>query len=249
MPGRYRCRLLGMDQESLILQGNLILHNGFGNWSIEIPDDVAVGTKLTLECLVTDDVNPDGFTNILTLNVVQQCSNGHGEGKRHNRTAGGGETGDEEPFGIQLPDIKRVREPEWHSEGFDAFSSTKVTADIDSEDGQDKTVYTFVINVDNRYLKAEMKDSKTDASLVEAKFVYGNVLLGLALIRDYEERKRRRPEADKENEANGDVEIDIYEKIASTSRALAPFLVPMIDSLGALTSDDVASFGEVGDQD
>lgn len=249
MPGRYRCRVVGNEEETAVLQGNLILHNGFGNWSIEIPDNVDIGDKLTIECLVSDDVNPEGFTNILIVEIVDQSSGMPGKGKRQSRTKGGGETGDEEPLGIELPVPCRVREADWLAEGFDEFSSTKVTADVVTKDGEDRTFYTFTINVDNKHLKAEMKGSNANASLVEAKCVYGNVLLGLALIRDYKDRKPRRPEAEKENEANGDAEDDIYERIKQTSRAVAPFLVPMIDGLGALTDADVASSGEIGDQD
>ena len=249
MPGRYRVGVIGDGEGTVSLNSNLVLHNGFGNWSIEIPDDVSVGDRLSLECLVNDDVNPDGFTNNLTLTIVKQSSSRQGKGNRQSRTRGGGETGDEEPFGVELPDIRKVREKDWHSESFDEFSSARVTADVIPEDGQDKTVYTFTINVDNKYLKAEMKDAKSDPSLVEAKFVYGNVLLGLALLRDYEERKRRRPDNPNEGEMDDDGEDKVYDRIAVTSRAVAPFLVPMIDSLGALTDEDVASFGEIGDQD
>ena len=146
-----------------------------------------------------------------------------------------------------MPNIKKVREEDWSSEDFNEFSSTKVTADVDTEDGQEKTVYTFTINVDNKYLKTEMKEAKSDVSLIEAKFVYGNVLLGLALIRDNDERKQRNYSNDEETDSSQ--ESDVYEQIEITSRAVAPFLVPMINSLGALTDEDVASFGEIGDQD
>ena len=247
MPGRCLLQFVGDNEDTMTLDGNLVLHNGFGNWSIDLPDDVNVGKQLSIKCHVNDDVHPDGFTNSLTLTIVDQSHGGRGSGKRQSRTKGGGETGDEEPLGIKLPDVKKVREKDWPSENFNEFSSTKVTADVDTEDGQEKTVYTFTINIDNRYLKAEMKDAKSDVSLIEAKFVYGNVLLGLALIRDYEERKRQnRPNGE---EMNDNRESDVYNLIEITSRAVAPFLVPMVNSLGALTDEDVASFGEMGDQD
>ena len=250
MPGRYHVRVVGNGERVPVLNSNLVLHDGFGNWNIEIPDDVSMGDRLELECLVSDDVNPDGFTNILKLTIVKQSGGGAGPKRpRKSRTKGGGEAGDEGTLGIEFPFVKRVREKDWPDEGFDEFSSTKVTADVDTEDGQEKTVYTFAINVDNRYLKTEMKDAKSDVSLVEAKFVYGNVLLGLAHIRDHKESKGRRPVNPKNGETNGDWEDDVYDRIEVTSRAMAPFLVPMIDSLGALTDDDVASFGEIGDQE
>ena len=249
MPGRWLVQLVGDNETTETLASNLVLHNGYGNWSIDLPEEVNVGDKLSLECHVSDDVNPDGFTNSLALTIVDLSpgGNGNGKGRRQSRTKGGGKEGDEEPFGIKLPNIKKVREEDWPIENFDEFSSTKVTADIEIEDGQEKTVNTFTINIDNKYLKAEMKDAKSDVSLIEAKFVYGNVLLGLALIRDQEVRKPRNNLND-EN-MNGSLESDVYKLIESTSRAVAPFLVPMINSLGSLTDEDVASFGEIGDQD
>lgn len=245
MPGRYKVSVLD-DDNAASVNSSLTLHNGFGHWSIEIPDDISIGETIRLECMVNDDVNPEGFTNILNLNVTTQSTGGKGGGKRQSRTEGGGETGDEEPMGIELPNIKKVRESEWREEGFDKFSATKVTADVDTEGDEERTVYTFCINVDNVYLKTEMKDNKSDAALVEAKYVYANVLTGLALIRDHEERKKQ-SKIREEDETDSDE--DIYERIGITTRALAPFFVPMIDNLGALTDDDVSSLGEIGDQE
>ena len=247
MPGRYCVQLVGDNENAISLDGNLVLFNGFGNWSIELPDEVTVDNTLTIECLVSDDVNPDGFTNILKLNIVDRTNGGPGNGIRKSRTKGGGKTGDEDPFGIELPKITKVREEDWSRVNFNEFSSTKVTADVVPEDGQEKTIYTFTINVDNKFLKVEMKNEKSDASLIEAKFVYGNVLLGLALIRDSEDHKQRNNPI--QDEPNGNTEDVVYDQIENTSRAVAPFLVPMINSLGSLTDEDVASFGEIGDQD
>ncbi len=247
MPGRYHVQVVGEDADVTDLNSNLVLYNGFGNWNIEIPDELSVGDKLALQCLVNDDVILDGFTNSLTLNIVKKSDGQGGKGKRNSRTGGGGETGDETPGGIDPPVIIKVRQEDWSTYGFDDYSSTKVTADSGNEDD---IGYTFAINVDNKYLKGEMKDSKSDPSLVEAKFVYGNVLLGLALLRDEEERRRREQGKSNDGEEDLDQEDKVYEKIAVTSRAMAPFLVPMIDSLGSLTDEDVASIGgEIGDQD
>jgi hypothetical protein len=49
---------------------------------------------------------------------------------------------------------------------------------------------------------------------------------------------------------NGDPdETDIGDVVAATTRALSPFLIPMIDNLGSLTSDDVAGLSEIGDEE
>lgn len=87
-----------------------------------------------------------------------------------------------------------------------------------------------------------MKTGQADVRVQEAKFVYGNVCIGLALINEF---KNRTPNA----KTNGDGEpVSISEVVATTTRAVGPFLVPMIDYLGALTVDEVSQLAQVGDE-
>ena len=161
---------------------------------------------------------------------------------------GWGKSGDEEPIGLRLPDIKKVKEEEWNKYElkFDKYSATEVMPDVIVDKGKDKTIYTFYVNVDNIYLKTDMKNSKSDPALIESKFIFGNVLTGLALINDYEECEKIKSRNDKNNRSYE--KETIYERIKNTTKALSPFLIPMIDNLGALTDEDVSSFGEIGDQ-
>jgi hypothetical protein len=45
------------------------------------------------------------------------------------------------------------------------------------------------------------------------------------------------------------VEETIEGLVDRTTRAMGPFLVPMIDYLGALSAEEVASMGQVGDEE
>jgi phytoene dehydrogenase-like protein len=99
--------------------------------------------------------------------------------------------------------------------------------------------YTFYVNVDNIYLQTEMKESREDVALMQAKFIWGNVLIGLALIHD---SKRHHKEAEQGGES-------VFSRIDNTTRALGPFLIPMIDHLGALSEQDVATAAARGDDD
>jgi hypothetical protein len=90
-----------------------------------------------------------------------------------------------------------------------------------------------------------MKGRNGDAALKKAKFIYGNILVGLALLHDRKQAGQSLPGA-----TNGDPdETDIGDVVAATTRALSPFLIPMIDNLGSLTSDDVAGLSEIGDEE
>jgi len=261
MPGRYDVEVIEGRDPGLSLNHSLTLHNGLAHWSIEIPDDVLIGDKITLQCNVADDVNPEGFANVARLTVQPQSTpSSRGKGGRRNRgseeqSCGGGNgdngtagLGSENPSGIAMPTIIRVRQAEWEKYGFDKDSACKIVQDEVDEDGHQETTYTFYVNVDNICLRTEMKHNGESAELLQAKFVYGNVLVGLALINDH---SRRVPHDNANGAANDDEsgESTVEGRVKSTSKALAPFMIPMINYLGALTSDDVAGLGEVGDNE
>lgn len=87
--------------------------------------------------------------------------------------------------------------------------------------------YDFYINLDNVFLQTEIKENrKIDPRLLEARFKYGMVLLGVSLIEDYENSKNK--------DNNQKKEVSIYDQIYHTSKAISPILLPMISSLGDL---------------
>jgi hypothetical protein len=129
---------------------------------------------------------------------------------------------------------------------FDDTTACKIVEDAAGDGERERSVYTFYVNVDNRYLRTDMKGSDDDVALKEAKFVFGNVLVGLALIHDH--RSGSAPACPEGDDANGE-EQSIEAHVEHTTRAIAPFLVPMIDYLGALTGDQVTSLAQVGDDE
>ncbi len=90
-----------------------------------------------------------------------------------------------------------------------------------------------------------MKETEEDVAIKEAKYVYANVLVALALLHD-RRINGRMPRAEP-GEANGDEDVSTI--VDSTTRALGPFLVPMIDYLGALSADEVAGLAAAGDDE
>lgn len=254
VPGKYEVEVLDGLPDDLEINHSLTLHDGFANWSVEIPDDVNIGDTITIMCTVNDETLAEPFVNTARLTVIPKATRKGGNGQRSKRTSGGGDAGESLPTGITMPHIVPVREKEapdcktWAEEGFDQYSGCKIMQDTITVDGKDATMYTFYINFDNAALLNEMKESKQDPILVEAKFKYGNVLLGLALIQDFERRGSKGGNGDgQESETGQDEQMTVEKMILATSRAIAPFLVPMIDYLGSLSADEVASSGEIGD--
>jgi len=260
--GRYNVEVIAGAMEGKELDNTLTLHNGVANWSVSVPEDeVQVGDEITLQCTVNDDAIPDPFVNVAKIKIVAPSTNGGGGGGRHSRTGKGqkgtggsgsggtggtqGSDGPPEPTGIQMPKIIKVKEDDepWKEHGFDEHTACKIIEDAEVEGDEDKSVYTFYVNVSNIALRTDMKHGADDVALKEAKFIYGNVLVGLALIHQHRSKPKQNGDG-----ADGDGDT-IETTVDRTTRALGPFLVPMIDYLGALTADEAAGLAQAGDDE
>lgn len=260
-PGHYHVEVLEGSLEGIELDHNLILFDGIANWSINLPEDrLKSGDEITLECSVTDDSLVEPFVNVAKIRIIDMRTRTGGEGKRAKRNGSGnnadGGTGPSGSGGhgvkpglggeggLTLPPIVPVKngDDNWKTHNFDENTACKVIDDSEPDNPR----FTFYVNVDNLYLRTDMKGAKGDIALTEKKFIWGNVLIGLALIHDHRLRGRGR------SAANGDgdgEEVALPEQIGKTTRALAPFLVPMIDYLGSLTDDDAFGLAQRGDDD
>jgi hypothetical protein len=120
-----------------------------------------------------------------------------------------------------MPELVEIREDEWVSRGFDKYSALQV---IDNGEGG----YIFFVNMDNVYLRTEMKSPSPtmDVKLLEARFKFGLVLIGLALLQEYREQKdgRQGISPDEEYET-------IEQRVFNISKGIAPVLLPMIEGL------------------
>ena len=157
------------------------------------------------------------------------------------------EEGDEReiPTGIQLPVWKPIHESEWKAQTppFDQYTALRIkNAGLvsDSEAGEQKDVYDFFINVDNlhlkRFLKYELKTGE-DQRVTRTRFEVGMILVGLAIIH---ENVRERKNSLK-NSGEEQSEVNVEDQVDAATKALAPFLLPMIDALGSLDEEQTVA--------
>jgi hypothetical protein len=73
---------------------------------------------------------------------------------------------------------------------------------------------------------------------VKKQFEIGVVLIGMALIHDDKQRGNANGYG---NESNGEKEDDgeVYKRASVFARAVAPIIIPMIQSLGDLAEEDL----------
>lgn len=256
VPGHYDIEVLEGPLEGVELSHSCTIHNGIANWSIKLPQDqISAGERVTLQCTVRDETLIEPFVNVATIELTKhddrvraikgerasnQSGGEEGDGGTGNQGSGGTnrKKGLSESGGLALPPMIQVKhgDANWLRHGFDENAACKVIEDDDT--------YTFYVNVDNIFLRTDMKGADGDVALRQTKFLWGNVLVGLALIHD-----------DKQTMKNGEEENDesgrqtVFARIEQTTRALSPFLIPMIDYLGALNEEDIGRLAQRGDDD
>ena len=83
----------------------------------------------------------------------------------------------------------------------------------------------YYINMDNVYLKAELKETKVNPEILKSRWQYGLVLIGLVMLRDQKH--------------DTDSDMTPESEVAKVTAAIAPVVLPLIEHLGALSEEDI----------
>ncbi len=219
-PGHFTLHVNGELTENY----GLNLWNGIATLTVTLPDGVRIGDELRYDAWVEDDTLIEPFHITFYRRVVGPIDVKSGRSGRRLPPAGSGDGSRQVPSGLSMPQIVEIREEDWENQGFDRFSALRVK-------GGEEGAYDFFVNLDNVYLQAEIKArSKVDPSLLEAQFKFGLVLVGLALLKEPENSDSSRSD-EEEYETK-------EERVFAVAQAIAPILLPMIDSLGELEIEE-----------
>lgn len=225
------------------------LQNGIGTLSVQLPEDCQQGDELHFLTEVTDESRVQPFENRFVVKVRPDAKVVGGASSRRKPASKTQGTDRDIAGGIALPKIIPVREENWgnHCPPFDRFTALRIkhagTEESDSGGDEQPTVYDFYVNVDNFYLRSEMKPAGANPELLRNRFIYANVLLGLALLHQEElDKKSRQSEVGNDEEEDQDTpEENIEERIARFTRAIAPVLLPLIEQLGGLDVEELGT--------
>ncbi|MDK2944017.1 MAG: hypothetical protein PWQ24_732 [Mesotoga sp.] len=198
------------------------LWNGTANLSVELPEEAEIGDLIEFNSKVFDIRETEIFESKFFVVVTEEETKSKGgNGKEQKPPSSKQKSGDDTkgPQGLNIPNVIQVHEAEWETYGFDRFDALIIRK---AEEDQ----YDFFVNVDNWHLKTEQKGRpKSDPRILEARYEYGLVILALAMINDYREDEQG--------------ELSIENMVTRVSRAVSPFLLPMIEELGSLELSDV----------
>ena len=253
-PGEFALHLVLDGVNAAVPDYSLNLQNGVATLSAKLPEGANVADALRYLAVVTDCSRTEPFENRFVVRVKEEATSSGNRGKRHT-PPGEKEGGDREiPSGITLPKIIEVPETDWskHTPAFDQYTALRIRHAGEaqepgtSENEGGPNVYDFFVNVDNLYLKSELKTGGEEVELKKARFINGLALVGLAVLYD-EEQSKTNSEREIDSRDAGVEEPNIEDRIEGFSRAVAPVLLPMIESLSALEADVAASVGATGD--
>lgn len=252
--GTFELEIVDAAREMSSPSYSLALEDGEAHLNMALPPEAAVGDRFVLQATTNDSTLSESFVNLIRLMVKPKQSHPPGPTREQKRRRGGGTGEQPSQQGIALPNIILVREGDrhWNKYHFTADTACHVISDPIEVDGKTQLEHTFYINIDNAALKTEMKYSKQDARLLEAKFKYGNVLIGLAMLHEAgngnnltETGNCREDAESKDQSERGSVQ----EKIRQVSTAIAPVLLPIIDQLSGLNEEEIEVLGAVGEDD
>jgi hypothetical protein len=254
--GKFNLLMVNSEEAKEVNTYSLNLQNGKATLNVRLPTNCSVGDKFEYEARVTDEVILEPFVNtfVVTIGKPQtlQPKPPIKDGKPPSDKDG---TQRETPIGMQIPEVNEVYEQDWdkRKHKFDWYSALEIlqeeAANIEETGYQSNAVYSFWVNMDNIYLKAEEKYSKTSPDIIKARYKYGLVLIGMALIQADAASDESKATIESNGETINGEELPLAERVYKASSAIAPVLLPLIDSLGNLTEDQVKVGSQIGDDE
>ena len=209
--------------DSAMPDHTLNLQNGVATLNLTLPVWADVNDQIRYELVVEDATLVEPFVNSFVIGVGPSQGRSGGGGNHRQYSDHG--TGDEDmAHGLAIPTPILVYEAEWSQYAFDKSSALKAVYDPPNDEEGTGGSHTYYINMDNVYLKAELRTTKESPAIVKARWQYGLVLVAMALLRE------------QTTSDEGTVEDEVY----GATKAIAPVLLPLIQHLGGLSDEDIA---------
>ena len=235
-----------------VITYSLNLQDGKATLNIRLPQNCAVGDNLKYIAVVEDDTLSLPFTNSFIIKVGQpqtvspttSTTTGKPPSKKEGKNR-------EIPLGLQLPEVNPVYEEDWdkRKHKFNQYSALEILLEeaVGEENNGNQAVYSFWINMDNIYLKTEKKRSKEVPEIIDARYLVGLTLIGLSLIQ--EDNQNESTNNEKTDDTTSEEQPSLEDSVYRTTSAIAPVLLPLIDSLGNLTEEQAKIGSQMGDND
>jgi hypothetical protein len=183
-----------------VVFGRALLHDGRAMLVLRCPPRTAIGTELDIGVEITDPSRTEPFRHVLTLRITEAKPKKDTEKNNPPSKSGA----------LALPKIVEIGEDAWTAEDFGPATGLVMQLDIDGS-------LLAKVNVANEHLKrALFHVPETDWDVTRKRFIYGLVLAGVSLWKEFDDRE------DKDDLVQG------------ATAAIARVLLPTITVLGSL---------------
>ncbi|MDA8001768.1 MAG: hypothetical protein MPK06_01100 [Alphaproteobacteria bacterium] len=215
------------------------LHDGDGNknyrkatlW-FNLPDDAKKGDVLEFLSVVTD-IRTEIFENSFTLKVEER------------RPPAPPQPPKPDHRNLDIPSPKLIYSDRWDemSPPFDKFTAMRVKSNPQSEGGRE--TYDYFLNMDNVHLQTFLKENRKSSGSAKKRFEVGMTLIALAVIA----QKHVQAKSGSRSSENEDMPVDdgdadghpsdsVHRRVAHTTSAIAPFLLPMLEHVGQIEAEE-----------
>ena len=166
------------------------LWNGLANLTISIPKGAKVGDILCFGTKI-DDVNQiDSFTSKFCILIDRESKINGSKGERKSPPDEKEGKDRKKNHYLDMPNVVEIRREDWNRDDYKEFKFNQHSA-LKVRSAGEENGYDFFINMDNVYLKTDMKgNTKTDPVILEARYSYGMVLLGISIL-DFDEKRQK----------------------------------------------------------
>jgi hypothetical protein len=241
--GMFDLEVLESSREVSSPNFSITLDDGTANLNMALPPEAEPGDELVLQATVVDSTLLEPLVNVFRLHVGPKHVHKAGPKSEKQPKRGGGNGEKPDRQGIALPPVIPVKEGDKHWVKYKFTPETACHVISDPIEGTTQIQHTFYINVDNRSLKTEMKYGKQDPRLLEAKFKYANVLIGLAILHD----ARKSGANDRGADEDQGEESTPQNLIRRATTAISPVILPVIDQLSGLSEETLDEISERGE--
>lgn len=211
------------------------LVEGRANLHLDLPEGTKVGDILEFAFVIRDPVTGNEFLNNAKLSVLAKADTTSGPPSRRKNPDDQDGSGAQGNAGIEMPKVRWVSQEEenWATYFNTTDDCLRIFDEGEEKGGKWNPNYEFYLNEANKAFQLQLRNSKFDPVIVKKQFEVGMVLIGLAMIHDDNQRKNKK---ERENDRE---EFTLEERASIFSRAVAPVLIPIIQSLGALAEEEV----------
>ncbi|RWP83480.1 MAG: hypothetical protein EOR11_23470 [Mesorhizobium sp.] len=215
------------------------LFEGNATLSLSLPPDAAIGDRLTFEAQIMDPSRIEPFRNRFAL--VVQAERGETP-LRQNPPKPKPDVPGEQPgknaqndTKLNVPTPVDVWEKDWANQDppFGKFTAMRIKRQPGAEEGT--ALFDYTINMNNIFIDQAVKARPKRMNEYRDRYKFGMTLITLALIRhDLEVRKHFPERHDDEEETK---RPDLHDTVEDVTSALAPFLLPLVDTLSQITGE------------